>query len=149
MIHSCNFAKDLFSLHLISEYWSYDQKLNSFYFAFLTYGGYFLFKSLFLNLPWPPYIVLIYCVFKNLTFINVMFLAFTQFVYFHQLFEKWTVRKSWFDSFQKVVFYSLPIFGQLHHFVFIIKGKLWEVVKNSKRPYLYHKVNNKKSWSNG
>ena len=73
-----------------------------------------------------------------LTFINFMFPTFTQF-------EKWTVKKSNFDSFQKVIFHSLPVVGQLHNFAFIIRGKLWEVVKNSKRPYLYQKVNNKKS----
>ena len=50
-----------------------------------------------------------------LTFINFTFPTFTQFVYFHQLFEKWTVKKSKFDSFQKVIFYSLPFVGQLHN----------------------------------
>ena len=39
-----------------------------------------------------------------LTFINFMFPTFTQF-------EKWTVKKSNFDSFQKVIFHSLPVVG--------------------------------------
>ena len=42
-----------------------------------------------------------------LTFINFMFPTFTQF-------EKRTVKKSNFDSFHKVIFYSLPDVGQLH-----------------------------------
>ena len=81
-----------------------------------------------------------------LTFISFTFPIFTQLVYFHPIFEKWTVKKSKFDNFQKVIFYSLPVVGQLHNFVFIIRGKLWEVVKNSKKPYLYQNVNSKKSW---
>ena len=57
-----------------------------------------------------------------LTFINFMFPTFTQF-------EKCTVEKSNFDSFQKVIFLSLPVVGQLHNFAIIIRGKLWEVVQ--------------------
>ena len=43
---------------------------------------------------------------------------------FSPIFEKWTIKKSKFDRFQKVIFYSLPVVGQLHNFVLIIRGKL-------------------------
>ena len=34
---------------------------------------------------------------------------------------------------------KISVVGQLHNFIFIIRGKLWEVVKNSKKGHIFTK----------
>ena len=67
-----------------------------------------------------------------LTFINFMFPTFTQF-------EKWTVKKSNFDSFQKAILYSLPVVGLSMKYFYTILLPLLVSLANISKTWSFFK----------